>query len=358
MTDTYVSALSPVPPSATVEFVALDKALKKCAAYDRMMLTKEERVKLENEFQWETSTLLKNLVEHIKGNAIPPISSFYVGVAGLGESGNVYFGCNMEFTGERIGATIHGEQCMLANAAYRGEKAITMFAVNAAPCGHCRQFLNELPGASNIRVLITNPQVDKKMSAILPYAFGPSDLGATDRFLDTLDNNLEISSSSADDSISANNNPKAVKAALDAANRSYSPYTNSPAGISLVARRGKSIRKKVELDQSESTEQGRDESEGREEIIICPGFYVENAAYNPSLPPMQAALVALRACGVRDFASIQEAVLVEKRGAPVHHLQSSIELLKTIAPGAKIIHLFADVKKNRKRKADGETCTK
>ena len=102
------SPSSAVAPSLTSDSVALEQALEKFRAYDRMMLNKVERMKLEDDLKLDTPALLKKLVDCIKKNAIPSISSFYVGVAGLGESGNVYFGCNMEFTGERIGATIHG----------------------------------------------------------------------------------------------------------------------------------------------------------------------------------------------------------------------------------------------------------
>ena len=101
-------------------------------------------------------------------------------------------------------------------------------------------------------------------------------------------------------------------------------------------------------------QQGDSKTEESEETVFCPGFYVENAAYNPSLPPMQAALVALRASGIRDFERIQQAILVEKVGAPVHHLQSSKELLKNIAPAATLVHLMASIRNTRKRKAGGE----
>ena len=300
---TSASARSPFAEK-TAEAEALKTLLAESGAFSRMMLTAEERVAMETDFGWDTQSLLRNLVEQVKTCAVPPISSFYVGVAGLGETGNVYFGCNLEFLGERIGATIHGEQFMLANAFFRKESRIVMFAVNAAPCGHCRQFINELPLASDIRVLI-GPDVNETFEKILPFAFGPADLGSSKHFLDAFDHRLALQDTSL-------NSDPLVQAALEAAQRAYSPYTRSPSGVALLCK-GK---------------------------VVC-GSYVENAAYNPSLPPMQAALVSLRASGVTEFNQIERAIVVECKSAPLHQKHSSRELLAVVAPDATFDCVYA-----------------
>lgn len=42
------------------------------------------------------------------------------------------------------GFTVHAEQSSIADAWMNGEEGIDLIAVTAAPCGYCRQFLNEL----------------------------------------------------------------------------------------------------------------------------------------------------------------------------------------------------------------------
>ena len=40
--------------------------------------------------------------------------------------------------------TIHAEQSAISHAWLRNEPRITDIVVNYTPCGHCRQFMNEL----------------------------------------------------------------------------------------------------------------------------------------------------------------------------------------------------------------------
>lgn len=63
---------------------------------------------------------------------------------GLGVSGRVYVGVNLEFPNLPLHHSVHAEQFLVANAAAAGERGLTQITVNAAPCGHCRQFLAEL----------------------------------------------------------------------------------------------------------------------------------------------------------------------------------------------------------------------
>ena len=48
--------------------------------------------------------------------ARPPISQFKVGAVAKGLSGALYFGANIEFTGEALNQSVHGEQCAVNNA--------------------------------------------------------------------------------------------------------------------------------------------------------------------------------------------------------------------------------------------------
>ena len=63
---------------------------------------------------------------------------------GLGVSGRLYVGVNLEFARLPVNNSVHAEQFLVVNAVHHEERAITKMAVSAAPCGHCRQFYSEL----------------------------------------------------------------------------------------------------------------------------------------------------------------------------------------------------------------------
>ena len=62
---------------------------------------------------------------------------------------------------------------------------------------------------------------------------------------------------------------------------------------------------------------------------------MENAAYNPSLSPLQVALVALILAG-DDFSAISQVCLVEVRGAVISQKGVTEAVLSTIAPGVTL----------------------
>ncbi|KAI4995849.1 hypothetical protein ZWY2020_037937 [Hordeum vulgare] len=74
----------------------------------------------------------------------PPISLIPVGVVGLGESGRVYAGVNLDFLGAPLSQAVHAEQFLIGNAAAAMEPALRVIAVSHMPCVHCRQFLQEI----------------------------------------------------------------------------------------------------------------------------------------------------------------------------------------------------------------------
>lgn len=94
----------------------------------------------------------------------------------VGNSGAIYLGVNLEFTGMPLNASVHGEQFANANARGHGETGIVAIALSAPPCGHCRQFLNELAERESLQFIIEDspPQT---LSNLLPQAFGPNNLG-------------------------------------------------------------------------------------------------------------------------------------------------------------------------------------
>lgn len=204
--------------------------------------------------------------------AKPPVSDFYVGCVARGLSGALYYGANLEFSGEALSFTVHAEQSSITNAWMSGEEGIDLVAVTAAPCGYCRQFLNELTTAN--RLTIAMPKETRPLSELLPNAFGPRDLGIAGGLMQHAQHDLIAD---ADDEL--------ARAALAAANASYAPYSKSFAGIALRAEDG----------------------------TIASGAYAENAAFNPSMSPLEVALSRLNLAG-RAFADITDAVLVSVDG--------------------------------------------
>jgi cytidine deaminase len=200
--------------------------------------------------------------------ARPPISNFHVGAVARGSSGKLYFGANVEFAGEALSFTVHAEQSAVANAWMSGEEGIDLIAVTAAPCGYCRQFLNELTTADRLTIQLPNGSFT--LAELLPNAFGPRDLGIEGGLLQRDNHGLTIGT---DDEL--------ARKALVAANMSYAPYSKSYAGIALRTSDG----------------------------TVVTGAYAENAAFNPSMSPLEVALSQLNLAG-RGLETVEGAVLV------------------------------------------------
>jgi cytidine deaminase len=244
--------------------------------------------------------LMMKLLPLAKSHAHPPLSSYFVGAVALGSSGSLYLGQNIEIPGNMLGLAVHAEQSAIANAYMAQETGINAIAVTAAPCGHCRQFLSEV--SLQMSILMPNlPPIS--LSELLPRAFGPKDLGLDQGAFPVRRTNLSFASHQQD---------PLVQAAWDAACQSYSPYTKSPSGVAL------------------STSTGR----------TFPGSYIENAAFNPSLPPLETALAGYFAAGPA-AGDIQRCVLVERQNGGISHLVTTKCVLAALAPAATLNHQLA-----------------
>jgi cytidine deaminase len=242
--------------------------------------------------------LMNFLVPYATKYATPPISNFQVGAVAHGLSGAIYFGANIEFYNEALSFTVHAEQASIAHAISYGETGIDCLAISAAPCGYCRQFLYEITNCSStpdITILINKEQY--LLSALLPQAFGPQDLSVTTRLMLPQNNNIQLIPPPAD---------QFIENALIAANKSYSPYTFDYSGVCLVTTNGCYV-----------------------------GAYAENAAYNPSMSPLEAAVVQLIMSG-DSYANINRAILVEAQTNKISQLTATTDVLSAIAESVKL----------------------
>lgn len=245
--------------------------------------------------------LMLALVPQAQTFARPPISNFFVGAVAQGASGALYFGANYEFVGQALSFTVHGEQAATAHAIANGETGMQRLAVSAAPCGYCRQFLYELTTASTLQILLPNtPPVP--LTSLLPDAFGPQDLGVTAALMSPQSHGMTLSLSPAD---------PVIEAALAAANTSYAPYTLGYAGVALKTSDGS----------------------------IFTGSVAENAAFNPSMSPLEAAVVSLVISGGQAYSDIVDAVLVEVADSESSQSAATQAVLQAITPVAlRIVH--------------------
>lgn len=112
--------------------------------------------------------------------AYAPYSKFKVGAAILGKSGKVYQGCNVE--NASYGLSCCAERNAVFKAVSEGEKeflAISIVSVSdqpTAPCGACRQVLNEFSPEIEIIMPGKNSTVKTSLKKLLPFAFGPKSL--------------------------------------------------------------------------------------------------------------------------------------------------------------------------------------
>ena len=123
-----------------------------------------------------------------KAYAFVPLSNFKVGAVCLGGSGALYFGCNSEFAGIAVSTTTHAEQSSITNARKHGETKVVTLAITDAPCGRCRQFLNEMQAGPALKIILSPPAAASTkrerdsiqrctLGELLPNSFGPNDLG-------------------------------------------------------------------------------------------------------------------------------------------------------------------------------------
>jgi cytidine deaminase len=195
----------------------------------------------------ELAHKLLDLAAHF---SVAPISGLHIGAVAVSGSGRLYLGANMEFVGAPLSASLHAEQSAVLNAWMHGETSIDSLVISHAPCGYCRQFLNELSCAKSLEIIVE--QTRTSLSTLLPMPFGaPRKLGhgLLDSPSKTLENIHPIDTTRA-------------HRALNAAQRSYTPYTHASEGFVIECADGK----------------------------VVAGRAAESIAFNPSVPAFLCAL--------------------------------------------------------------------
>ncbi|MEO6569073.1 MAG: cytidine deaminase [Opitutaceae bacterium] len=110
-----------------------------------------------------------------------PYSNFQVGAAVLTDSGKIFPGCNVE--NASYGLCNCAERTAVFSAVAAGERRIKAVAIftktklPTAPCGACRQVINEFgPRAVIISFCDGQQRLERTLDALLPEAFGPDNL--------------------------------------------------------------------------------------------------------------------------------------------------------------------------------------
>lgn len=259
--------------------------------------------------------LMIRILPLAKAFSVVPISNFHVGAVALaGENAldgemNLFLGANMEFEHLALNMSIHAEQAVVMNAWHHGAGIVKLLATSETPCGHCRQFLKELYGSTDMRLLKPdgdeNEYHSSRLSDMLPGAFSPTELGNNSGFMappPTI-RKLGLLHPSED---------PVIQAALLAAETAYAPYTGNFAGSAL------------------QTPQG----------AIVSGSYVESVAYNPSISPLHSTLLRLNLMKIEEGLFFDRLVLVEK---PTRICQKdTLEMLvRSLAPHIELEYFIA-----------------
>lgn len=235
-----------------------------------------------------------------RGIARPPISNFFVGAVGLErETGNLILGGNVEFPGTHLGFTIHGEGFVFTRAASRGTTVETIAIGEAHPCAHCRQYISEFAGSRELTLI--DPLGHRlTMAQLYPWPFDPDYLGEVGAIAGAYDGTLGLAA--------ANDWPATIAdRLLDAGRRAHAPYSKCPGAVVLALNDGQMVS----------------------------GFSIESVAFNPTMGPLQAAMINLIAHGY-EASDIAEAALGTSLGGNVDYALSVTELLGKLAPAAPL----------------------
>ncbi|MBN9332423.1 hypothetical protein [Devosia sp.] len=242
------------------------------------------------------------LLDTAKDIARPGISNFFVGAVGLeAETGNLILGGNVEFPGTHLGFTLHGEGFVFTRAMSRGTNISVIAIGEAHPCAHCRQCLAEYAASEKLE-LIDPLGHTLTLAQLYPWPFDPNYLGESG----AVPGRELWPALKFDEDVTS----PAAEALLTKGRRSHSPYSKCPGAVLLHLRDGN----------------------------VVAGHAIESVAFNPTIHPIQAALVDLLAHGYA-YSDIVGGTLGTVRGGDVDYTVSTRELLTRLAPETPLLVL-------------------
>jgi len=236
--------------------------------------------------------VMRHLVPAAARHAQPSISEFFVGTVGRDTAGDLILGCNLEFPGTHLAFTVHGEGFVMTRAFQLGRTITTLALGEAHPCAHCRQYISEFAAVRDM-VLIDPLGHRLTMADLYPWPFDPGYLGQTGAVPGAVNfPGLAPAQMMA-------------PALLAAGQCAWAPYSNCPGAILLTLGDGTEIT----------------------------GAGIESVSFNPTIQPVQSAVIALLAQG-RTPRDISVATLGTVIGGSVDYSASTVEFLSVIAPQA------------------------
>lgn len=125
--------------------------------------------------------LLRREAVEMTRRSYAPYSGVLVGACGVADDGRIVRGCNVE--NASIGMTLCAECGLVSDLVATGGGRLVAVAIVAgdgaplAPCGRCRQVLNEHGGASLV-VDGGEGRAPTTLGELLPDAFGPDEVVA------------------------------------------------------------------------------------------------------------------------------------------------------------------------------------
>lgn len=124
---------------------------------------------------------LRRRAMDVSRRAYAPYSHFPVGAAVLAGDGTIYVGTNVENAAFPL--TVCAERNAIGAAVSDGQRqiqAVVMYTPTdhpTAPCGGCRQVINEFGPAAEVVSFCDGPDVLRaRLTELLPRAFGPDDV--------------------------------------------------------------------------------------------------------------------------------------------------------------------------------------
>ncbi|GAB1620362.1 cytidine deaminase [Agarivorans albus] len=218
--------------------LSLTNALQTVLASKQLpnMLNSQQTKTLCNILSCNVIELAERMLPLAASFSFAPKSNFHVGAIAVDKQQQLFLGANYELEYGPLTGSLHAEQSAIFNALSHQADQLTDLVINAAPCGYCRQFINELANAAQLKVRFNQQSYD--FPQLLPQSFGPNDLGVQAPLA-----KLKLDKASQ---------------APDFAKASYAPYTQVQSA--MFAYQG--------------------------DKVIAWSCYLENVAFNPSLSPL------------------------------------------------------------------------